>query len=171
MVFRPWPQCTQYHQTTGYKNWCPGHDHSVLNITKQQAVKIDVQAMTTVHSISPIQQAIQIDVQAMTTVYSISCDSNIMSQDIFIRNMNWLPITSWWVQPKLLVGLCCSSLYLYVFVFVLCVVCLMLVLTPEINSWLPLPFFTLIDVNYLMRNWSHKVFFFLLQNWGNYCYY
>jgi hypothetical protein len=59
------------------KNWCPGHDHSVLNITKQQAIKIDVQAMTTVYSISPIQQAIKIDVQAMTTVYSISPNNRL----------------------------------------------------------------------------------------------
>ena len=82
--------------TTGYNNWCPGHDHSVLNITKQQAMQIyvqamttvlditkqqaiknDVQAMTTVYSISPIQQAIKIGVQAMTTVYSISPNNRL----------------------------------------------------------------------------------------------
>ena len=63
--------------TTGYNNWCPGHDHSVLNITKQQAMQIGVQAMTTVYSISPIQQAIKIGVQAMTTVYSISPNNRL----------------------------------------------------------------------------------------------
>jgi hypothetical protein len=47
--------------TTGYNNWCPGHDHSVLNITKQQAMQIYVQAMTTVLDITK-QQAIKIGV-------------------------------------------------------------------------------------------------------------
>ena len=80
--------------TTGYNNWCPGHDHSVLNITKQQAVKIDVQAMTTVHSISPIQQAIQIDVQAMTTVYSISPIQQAIIIDVLrLIKLFYLPIT------------------------------------------------------------------------------
>jgi hypothetical protein len=88
--------------TTGYNNWCPGHDHSVLNITKQQAMQIYVQAMTTiaccigdieytvVMAWTPIfiaccigdieytvlnitkQQAKKIGVQAMTTVLNIT---------------------------------------------------------------------------------------------------
>ena len=63
--------------TTGYTHWCSGHDNSLLNITKQQAIQIDVQAMTTVYSILPMQQAIAIGVQAMTTVYSISPNNRL----------------------------------------------------------------------------------------------
>jgi hypothetical protein len=51
---------------------------SVLNITKQQAMKIDVQAMTTVYSISPIQQAIIIDVLRLIKLFYLPITKNNM---------------------------------------------------------------------------------------------
>ena len=82
--------------TTGYNNWCPGHDHSVLNITNTTGYKNLCPShdhstryhQTTGyknwcpghdHSVLNItkQQAVKIGVQAMTTVYSISPNNRL----------------------------------------------------------------------------------------------